>query len=232
MKVEFRDLASVDELKEAEELQRKVWGYNDIPDNSDMMLAIQHEGGLVGGAFAEGKLLGFIFAFPTASQGVQHSHRLAVLPEARGLKLGSRLKWYQRDWCLARGIHHVRWTYDPLRAVNAALNISGLGAVASVYHTDYYGKMVGINAGLPSDRIVADWYLTSQAVAKRAEHQSTALAKGRRIGLPRDLDALMASDPAAALKERLSLRQKLQEAFAKGEIIQDFDRQTAEYILA
>lgn len=232
MTIEFRDLQSVAELKEAEELQRRVWGYNDLPDNSDMMLAIQHEGGLVGGAFSEGQLLGFVFAFPSAIQGVQHSHRLAVLPQARGLKLGSRLKWYQREWCLARGIHHIRWTYDPLRAINAGLNIAALGAVSSTYHTDYYGKMVGINAGLPSDRIVADWYLHQDHVTKRAKGIDSDLPQGRRIAIPKDLDALIMADPEAALTARLTLRQALQEAFSQGEIIRGFDSKAAEYIIA
>ena len=106
--VTFRELASLDELKLAEDVQRQVWGNDDMPDNADLMLAIQHEGGLVAGAFRDARMLGFLFAFPSATPGVQHSHRLAVLAEARGLRLGVRLKWYQREWCLARGITRVR----------------------------------------------------------------------------------------------------------------------------
>src|SRR5690606_9374582 len=88
-----RELASLDEMKDSEIVQRLVWGEDDPVDASDLLLAIQHEGGLVAGAFDGGKMIGFIFGFPSAAQGVQHSHRLAVLPEARGLKLGARMKW-------------------------------------------------------------------------------------------------------------------------------------------
>ena len=62
--VELRELNGVAELKRAEEFQRTVWGADDPADNSDLMLAIQHEGGLVAGAFVEGRMLGFLFAFP------------------------------------------------------------------------------------------------------------------------------------------------------------------------
>ncbi|MFC3059394.1 GNAT family N-acetyltransferase [Paenirhodobacter populi] len=231
MTVELRELASLTELKEAETLQQRVWGEGDKPDNSDIMLAIQHEGGLVAGAFADGRMLGFLFAFPSATPGVQHSHRLAVLPEARGMRLGARLKWFQRDWGLARGVRLVRWTYDPIRAVNAGLNIAGLGAVSTTYHCDYYGEMEGINAGLPSDRIVADWHLEAPGVAARAGGARPAPPEGARIAIPRDIDALIASDPQAALAARMALRGTLLSAFGEGRGIIGFDTRTAEYVI-
>ena len=84
----FRDLRGMAEFRAAEDLQRSVWGAGDAPDPADLMMVIQAEGGLVGGAFAEGRLLGYVFGFPTRDPQVQHSHRLAVLSEARGLRLG------------------------------------------------------------------------------------------------------------------------------------------------
>ena len=169
----IRELNSVEELKRSEAFQREVWGQDDPADNSDIMLAIQHEGGLVAGAFSEGRMLGFLFGFPTSQPDVQHSHRLAVHPDSRGMGLGVKLKWYQRDWCLERGITTVRWTYDPLRRVNANLNIARLGATAGTYYHDYYGKMEGINAGVASDRLLAEWHLTAPEVVHRAENPRT-----------------------------------------------------------
>ena len=159
MTIAIRDLQGMDEFRAAEQLQIDVWGADEMPDPADLMMVIQHEGGLIAGAFEGDRLLGYVFAFPTRDNGVQHSHRLAVRTEARGLQLGARLKWYQHDWCAARGIRHVRWTFDPLRALNAMLNIDCLGARCRTYYTDYYGAMGGINEGLPSDRLLADWRL-------------------------------------------------------------------------
>ena len=228
----FRDLVSLAELKQSEDLQRAVWGPGDTPDNADLMLAIQHEGGLVAGGFVDGRMLGFLFAFPSATPGVQHSHRLAVLPQARGLGLGSGLKWHQRDWCLQRGITRVRWTYDPLRAVNARLNIAALGGTAGTYLRDYYGAMPGINAGLPSDRVVVDWQLDSTAVAARAAGTVPALPQAQRIPIPPDLDALLREDPQQALDMRIALRRTLTEGFAQGRRIIGFDPAGPAYLLA
>ena len=235
----FRDLSGMAEFQQAEALQRAVWGAGDVPDPADLMMVIQAEGGLVAGAFAQTAsgpekgpdkgpdtgpdLLGYVFAFPTATPGVQHSHRLAVLARARGLGLGLRLKLYQRDWCLARGLHLTRWTYDPLRHANASLNIARLGATAATYHRDYYGAMEGINAGLPSDRLQVDWHLNSPPAAP-----GTPLD----LPLPEDLDRLMASDPAAALALRLALRQALEQAFAQGLCITGYDPASRRYLLS
>ncbi|WP_323716938.1 GNAT family N-acetyltransferase [Paracoccus aminovorans] len=228
----IRELDGLAELKRSEDLQRTVWGPDDPADNADLMLAIQHEGGLVAGAFDGAHMLGFLFAFPSATPGVQHSHRLAVLPQARGLRLGLRLKWFQRDWCLARGIRHVRWTYDPLRAVNAGLNVGALGGVSDTYLPDYYGAMPGINAGLPSDRLLLDWPLDSPGVAARAAGLAppeTAVAQ--RVPIPRDLDALRREAPEAALQARLALRDVLTAGFAGGLRIIGFDTQACAYLL-
>lgn len=230
----FRDLQGIAEFRAAETLQREVWGEGDLPDPADLMMVIQAEGGLVGGAFMAGRLVGYVFGFPTRDPGVQHSHRLAVLPRARGLGLGTRLKFYQRDWCLARGIARVRWTFDPLRAVNAGLNIHSLGAESDIYLPDYYGEMAGINAGLGSDRLLVDWELASEGVATLAARRLRPAADGLPLplALPEDVEALAGADPARAQALRNDLRGLLQEAFAQGQRIIQFDRASRRYILS
>lgn len=232
----LRELDGVFELKQSEQFQRTVWGEDDPADNSDLMLAIQHEGGLVAGAFVDGRMLGFLFGFPTSDPNAQHSHRLAVHPDSRGLGLGLKLKWYQRDWCLARGISTIRWTYDPVRRINANLNIARLGATASIYHPDYYGKMEGINAGVASDRIVADWDLTSSHVTQLAQGArtsscDTASDNALRIAIPLNFSELLANDLETAIGERLRIRDALTAAFAKGYRISGFNSECNEYVL-
>lgn len=230
--VVIRDLSGMAEFRLAETLQNEVWGKDDTADPADLMMVIQAEGGLCAGAFDGESLIGYVFGFPTRTTGVQHSHRLAVLPQARGLHLGARLKWYQRDWCLQRGISLVRWTFDPLRRTNAGLNIGTLGCIARTYYPDYYGEMQGINAGLPSDRLLAEWRLTSPSVA--------ALAQGKpapptqitgTVYLPPDFDALVLGNPISALSERMRLRESLTEAFARGGAIIGFGRKAGQFLL-
>jgi len=232
--ITFRDLSGMDEFFAAEALQRAVWGEGDKEDPADLMMVVQHEGGLAAGAFQGDRLMGYLFGFPTREPDVQHSHRLAVHPDARGLGLGLRLKWYQRDWCLAHGIARVRWTYDPLRHANASLNIARLGARASVYYPDYYGVMQGINAGVPSDRLLADWRLNDPAVAARAAGQPPALPDApamTRIAIPADFGAMIASDLDGATGERLRLRAAMTAAFADGYEVQGYDTARREYLL-
>jgi len=232
--VTFRDLSGMAEFREAEALQRAVWGEGDQPDPADLMMVVQAEGGLVGGAFVEGRLVGYVFGFPTRDPQVQHSHRLAVRAEARGLSLGVRLKHYQRDWCLARGIAHVRWTFDPLRHVNATLNIHRLGAEAVEYLEDYYGEMAGINQGLASDRLLVDWTLAAPRVAALAEGPALPVpgATPLPVVLPEDVGDLAATDPAAATALRLALRDAIRAAFGEGRRIVDFDRRSRNYLLS
>lgn len=231
--VTFRDLHGMREFRAAEDLQRAVWGEGDLCDPADLMMVIQAEGGLVGGAFVDGRLMGYVFGFPTRAPGIQHSHRLAVLAEARGLGLGLRLKQFQRRWCLGRGITHVRWTFDPLRVPNAALNIHRLGARSNTYLVDYYGEMEGINRGIPSDRLMADWHLDDPHVVAIAEGlpKPPPPADALRIAVPADIVALLATDPSKAHAEQARLRAELQAAFAAGLQIRDFDPATCAYLL-
>lgn len=230
----IRDLAGMDEFLAAEELQRVVWGEDDLQDPADLMMVIQHEGGLVAGAYDGPDLVGYVFAFPTRDPAIQHSHRLAVHPQARGGGLALQLKRFQRDWCLARGISLVRWTFDPLRKTNAHLNVGRLGAIVRTYHPDYYGVMKGINAGLPSDRLLAEWFVAEDRVAALAgDAAAVPLANDvRRVAIPQDIDGLLATDPALALAERLRVRAEMTGHFADGYEVCGFDRAAAAYLLA
>ena len=232
----IRDLSGMEEFLKAEQLQRDVWGVDDTEDPADLMMVIQHEGGLVAGAFEGERLVGYVFGFPTREPQVQHSHRLAVHPEARGRSLALRLKRYQREWCLARGINLVRWTFDPLRHTNAHLNIARLGAEVSTYHADYYGVMKGINAGLPSDRLRADWHLASDRAIRCAAWEPgkpaiTLPPQAERVAIIPDLDRLLAEDYEMALAARLRVREALTRLFGEGYAIRHYDAAAASYLL-
>lgn len=200
--IHIHPLVTMDALRNCEALQREVWGIADLEIvPAAQMRAALHAGALVAGAFVGRSLVGFLYGFPSFSQepglGAQgmHSHMLAVLPEARGLGLGRRLKWFQRRWCLERGIDWLTWTFDPLQAPNARLNIEHLGAVVHEYHVDFYGVLGGALAGvLPTDRFVALWRLRDPRVVGRAfDDPHAALER-----LPDDVLMPRASLPAAA----------------------------------
>ncbi len=193
-------------------------------------MVIEAQGGLCAGAFVDGHLIGYVFGFPTREAGVQHSHRLAVLSRARGMHLGARLKWYQRDLCLAPGIDLVRRTFDPLRGLNASLT---LGTIIRTYHADCYGAMQRINAGLPSDRLLADRHLKSAPVSARADGITAPNhpAVLQRLKLAEDSDVMIHNDPPRDLAERLRLREAITCALAAGHAIIGFDRAAREYLM-
>ena len=247
--LELRELGSIAEMIAAEKIQKLVWGEDTITHPKELLIPIQHEGGLAAGAFnADRELVGFIFGFPTRDPTVLHSQLLATLEEWRGLGIGTALKWFQRQWCLERGIQEVRWTVDPLRSANAEVNIRHLGGVAATYYPDYYGVMQGIDAGVASDRLLVEWHLSSQRVIPRInqppqdrgfEDAQAAIEvengvpcklrfdlSCRRIlvQIPGDFVSLAKTNTGQALQWRDQTRQLFQNYFSKGYWITEFTR--------
>jgi chorismate synthase len=154
------------------ELQRAVWGLGDIEVTSAIqMIATTFAGGFVHLAeAADGTPVGFAYAFPALTRGPHlHSDMVAVLPDYQGRGVGVRLKWAQRDGALSRGLDRITWTYDPLQAVNAHLNLRRLGAVATEFHQNFYGlTTASLHHGFPTDRLVVTWQLNAPRVVERA----------------------------------------------------------------
>ncbi len=85
----------------------------------------------------------------------------------------------------------IEWTFDPLEIKNAYLNIERLGAIARRYSVNQYGITSSpLQGGLPSDRLVAEWWLKS----KRVESCFCQLAVGK------PLDSRLAVRSEARLK--------------------------------
>jgi len=138
-------------------LQHEIWGDEDAAPASVLQVA-SHVGGIVAGAFAaDGELLGFVFGLPALMDGtVAHwSHVLGVRESARNAGVGRLLKEYQRAELARRGIDRMYWTYDPLVAKNAHLNLNLLGARVVEYVRDMYGTTASpLHNGLATDRLI------------------------------------------------------------------------------
>jgi predicted GNAT superfamily acetyltransferase len=121
-----------------------------------------------------------------------------VLPEYRDRKIGRLLKLEQRRLALAAGIRLVEWTFDPLEIRNAWFNIERLGAVVRRYVLNQYGVTTSIlHAGLPTDRCVAEWYLSIRRASRRAQRRSRR-NRGKfeaRISVPATIDDVRRDDP-------------------------------------
>jgi predicted GNAT superfamily acetyltransferase len=171
--VQIRHCHGLAEFEACVDLQRAVWGYDErdiIPDR--VFVVAKKIGGQVIGAFDGQHLVGFALGLPGYRNGRSyfHSHMLAVSPEYRNQGLGARLKLAQRDDALARGIELMEWTFDPLEIKNAHLNINRLGAVVRRYVPNQYGDSSSpLQGGLPTDRIIAEWWLSSRRVQQRLD---------------------------------------------------------------
>lgn len=170
--MEIRTLTTADELRGVFDLERAIWGYESVEDAVPwvMLLVSVRIGGLVLGAYDRGRLVGFAYSMPGLRNGkpYQWSHMLGVLSEYRDSGLGWRLKLEQRRLVIAAGVDLIAWTYDPLQAANAHLNFAKLGTIAREYHLDEYpGSSSTLHAGTPTDRFIAEWWLTSDRVAAR-----------------------------------------------------------------
>ncbi|MBI4540154.1 MAG: GNAT family N-acetyltransferase [Gemmatimonadetes bacterium] len=180
--VVYRDLGTHEEYVQCVALQRAVWG----PDFADpvpapLLKVSQKVGGLLIGAFdGADRLLGFVFGLTGVKGGRpgHWSHMLAVVPEARGLGVGQRLKALQRERLLERGIDRAYWTYDPLVARNAHVNLNRLGAEASEYVPDMYGPLpaAGLGPAFGTDRFIVEWRLASERVARTLAGEEVAAA--------------------------------------------------------
>ena len=166
----IRDLAGMADMKECEAIQREVWGFIELDVvPAGLMAVMGHYGAVTAGAFVEDRMAGFVCGFPGFGEGepFHHSHMLAVRPGFQGAGIGLALKWAQADRVLAQGISHVNWTFDPLQARNANLNINHLGCVSSVYRLNVYGNSESpLHGGIPTDRLEPDWKLDSERVAR------------------------------------------------------------------
>jgi chorismate synthase len=172
--VHVRELVGPDELRRCVALQKRIWGeqFAELVPAAILWVA-QRTGGIAAGAFdGSGRMLGFVFGMSGFVDGrpIHWSDMLAVQPDARGRGTGTRLKRYQRDTLLRRGIEHVAWTFDPLESRNAWINFAHLGVTAREYVRDCYGHSDSpLHAGLGTDRLIASWALASERVRDRME---------------------------------------------------------------
>jgi predicted GNAT superfamily acetyltransferase len=174
--MDLRALETPEDYLAAEAFQKAVWGFEDreiIPLNE--LVVAQRIGGYVFGAFEKKKMVGFCFGVPGYQDGrVHHYSRMnGVLSTSQNRGLGTQLKVHQRDFVLRQGLDRIRWTFDPLQARNANLNLDKLGAVVGEYVENLYaGSTSRFNKGLETDRFVVDWWIQHPRVDEHLAGES------------------------------------------------------------
>jgi predicted GNAT superfamily acetyltransferase len=179
----IREAQGEAEYHAVEEIQRVAWEFSDLDIvPAAALIATQHAGGMVLGAFEGDKMIGFAYGFPALEHGRAsiHSHMLAVTPQYRNAQLGFNLKLAQRDFALERGLDEITWTYDPLQSLNAHLNFAKLGVISRRYVVNFYGEETSspLHQGFGTDRLWVNWLLASDRVKERlARHKQGSRAE-------------------------------------------------------
>ena len=217
-RITIKSLCTLLEQEYARNIFDEIWAMDagtEITPN--LLQAMVHSGAYLSGAFVDEKCVGAAFAFPATTEGLHlHSHMAAVLDKYRDHGIGYKLKIDQWYWAKKNNYKEITWTFDPLVARNAKLNLIKLGVNISDYYPNFYGDMPdALNSGDESDRVMASWKVVGeQPVAKNVitnPDKSDTLIK-----IPEDIVAIRSKDISENLKWRHKVKEEFMNAFAKG----------------
>ena len=220
-----RHCRTLEEFEACLQIERTVWAAADIDlVPLPIFVVMAHTGGQVLGAFDGGRMVGFTLAFPAYQNGrlLLHSHMTAVVEGYRDKGVGRRLKLFQREDALSRGIELVEWTFDPLELKNAYFNLERLGAVVREFLPNAYGITTSpLHAGMPTDRLMAQWWLRSRRVEERvaAAPKRERSSRLERIAVPRNIGELKETKPEEAIRVQASVRRQFLEWLGRGYVV-------------
>ncbi len=232
----IRQLETLTDFSEVVALQQEIWGFHDLELLPRRLFVVASKiGGQVLGGYDQDKLVAFCLCIPGLKAGGRsylYSHMLGVLAPYRNTGLGRRMKLVQREFALASNVHVIEWTFDPLELKNAFFNIEKLGAIVRRFVHNQYGTTSShLHAGLPTDRLIAEWHLRSPRTIE-------ALAGGRlrnpaedvvaRIAVPADIAEIKNEDPDRAREVQASIGSQFDEYFRQGLAVTGFER-TSEF---
>jgi predicted GNAT superfamily acetyltransferase len=236
--IQIRVPQDTQEMRLGVDLQKQVWAYSEIDTVPDQIFIVAREsGGQVLFAFDQDQPIGFALAFAAIHNGTiyLHSHMVGVLPGYQNRGVGRLLKCAQRDDAIARGINLIEWTFDPLQLRNAHFNLVRLGAVVRRYIANFYGRTSSpLHAGLPTDRLVAEWWIQSTRVADILSGKRNVPASNVvRVSLPSSIRQICVADAQEAEKIQTQARKEFELHFAEGRAAVgfEFDEQQSSYLL-
>jgi predicted GNAT superfamily acetyltransferase len=221
--ISIRALTTQKEFEDAVQLQREIWGFNDLELLPVRLFVVASKvGGQTLGAFDGSRMIGFCLAIPGLKPGggsYLHSHMLGVSDEYRDAGVGRLLKLKQREDALERAIELVEWTFDPLEIKNAYFNMERLGAIVRRYVRNQYGTTTSpLHGGLPTDRCVAEWWIGSPRV-KAIVDGAPSTARPQildRISVPADIALIRREDPKRARQIQQEMSRHFEEYFGRG----------------
>ena len=238
--IKIRQLSQEFEFAQVVRLQRQIWGFDDADLLPQRLFVVASKvGGQVLGAFEEEKMVAFCFCIPGLKPGGKyylHSHMLGVLPEFRNTGLGRRLKLEQRIYAIEASVDLIEWTFDPLELKNAFFNIERLGAIVRRYVHNQYGKTSShLHGGLPTDRLVPEWWIQSSRVKHLLNGEiNERLPTEERVSVLNSIGELRQNDPRRARLVQQGVAEQFERYFRAGLAVVGFERSdlAGTYLLA
>jgi predicted GNAT superfamily acetyltransferase len=229
----IRECISAEDFQQCIALERAVFNDDDIDIMPIRLYMISKNcNAPTFGAFdAAGMLLGFVHTSIALLDGqvVYHSHLAGVVEEMRHQDIGYRLKLAQRDHAISAGVPLVIWSFDPLQSRNAHFNINKLGAIIRSYKINYYGEGISsvFDAHLPSDRVIAEWWVNAPYVKNvLTGNRPTLESVTGRVTIPDHIDEVRAHSLDDHIGWRLRVREDFINALKQGTIVRGFVRDT------
>jgi predicted GNAT superfamily acetyltransferase len=215
-----RRCSALQEFHACVALQQEIWDEADLEiEPSTMFVVAALTGGQVLGAFDGERLVGYTLAVVGWRQGLVylHSHQTGVNAAYRNRGVGRMLKLFQRDEALALGIRLVEWTFDPLELKNAHFNLNRLGAICRRYLPNLYGVTTSpLHRGIPTDRLVAEWWLDSPRVIAAIQDLAPSVVNAPAvIELPAEFAQGKQEDPQRVLAVQTRVREEFAKWFAR-----------------
>ena len=244
---DIREISEPEDMKKIFPVASSAWGM-EKPESfiSDVLNAIRFHGGLVLGAYDGERLIGFQFGLIGRKNDTfyLYSHMTGVLEEKKYSGTGFMLKAAQREWAIQRGYRLVAWTFDPLMSLNGNFNIRKLGAISRTYLVNFYGTMTDrLNAGVETDRFIAEWWIHRERAPAVFEPEQCAAANMTKQGpsglrriasvslpgenrmtveIPADFIAVKKQSLELAAEWRKETRHIFRTAFTKGYAVTSF----------
>lgn len=239
---QIRPFAQAADYEACLALQRATWGedFRELVPPALLQIA-QRVGGIAAGAFdSSGRMLGFVFGLTGVSAGepVHWSHMLAVREDVRDRGIGQQLKRWQRAQLCRLGVRRMLWTYDPLVARNAHLNLNKLGAKVVEYVENMYGvnPLNKTDSVIGTDRFIVEWRLDGPDVQldaaalvseapivtapvtrdPRAPQPNLPAVPEVRVEVPADIQRLKLASADGAVAWRLTTRRAFTHYLPRG----------------
>jgi chorismate synthase len=238
-------ISDPDEIKKILPVISSAWGMPNLAAAfKDTINAMRFHGGLVAAAYDGEEMVGMQFSFPGYRRGKTYlySHMTGIVENKKYSGIGYQLKLYQKKWALENGYDLIAWTFDPIRSLNAHFNMKKLGAISRTLIPNFYGTMEdSLNAGIPTDRLVAEWWIKDQKLpaytvdaitidSSDADSQpvidevTSSTPKTVKVSIPYDFSKIMSNDMQAAVEIKKRLSSILVRLFSLQYSIVDFEK--------